>query len=442
MLPASQSSTRPSPTGVRKLLATLWPAPLAGDSDLLRRKKFVVGGGQLAMALLVAVAVAGTAATHIHQLSPLRLIGLAVAGLAYIVWSLYGTHDAVRFVLWNHQLRPSPSWPARGASRSAIHVAVQVGIAESIIWLAGPAGIMGLLWLVLLPPIGYVIMFHGPAAIALTSVLTIALHTFNIVCWHGWGPVPLALPGFSVAVLFTLVFTQIAVSAERARGEVERLAQELRDANEKLRENAMQAGELAATRERNRMAREIHDSLGHCLTVVHVQLEAARATLDHDRDHAMDALAKAQSMTHSGLQEIRRSVSSLRTSPLHDRPIADALQQLVTESRVVGLVTELTVLGEVRHVSPLVAVTLYRAGQEGLTNSRKHARATLVRLLLDFRETGAVRLTVSDDGAGAGHVLDGFGLLGLRERAQLLGGEARVRTSLGEGFVLEVEVPA
>jgi signal transduction histidine kinase len=266
----------------------------------------------------------------------------------------------------------------------------------------------------------------------------------NVVRWHGWHLVPTASLAFAFAVLFTLVFTLLAVSSERSRWEVQRLAGELSEANRKLRAYAVQAEELAATRERNRLAREIHDSLGHYLTVVNVQIEAARALQERDPTRMRDALAKAQSLTQEGLREIRGSVAALRASPLDNKPLAAALQQFVDESRAAGLAVELQVLGEARALSPQAALTLYRAGQEGLTNVRKHAQATAVRLALDYREAANVCLSVSDNGTGAANGADtatGFGLLGLRERTQLLGGTVRVQTAPGAGFALEVEIP-
>jgi len=412
------------------------------DVEVQRRKTYVVRSVRLAMALLVAVAVAGTIATRLGQLSPGRLTVLAAAGLAHVAWSLRGSRDAARFVLWHRRSGPPQSWPAPGGARAAVHVAVQFALAEAVVWTAGPAGAVGLLWLVLLPSVGYAVMFLRPPAIAAVAALSLALHTFSVAWWHGGPAVAVALPGFALAVLFTLVFTHIAVSAERARGEVERLAAELGDANERLRAHALQAEELAATRERNRMAREIHDGLGHCLTVVHVQLEAARSTLDRAPADARGSIDKAQAMAHQALQEVRRSVSALRASPLEHRPVPEALGHLVAQSGVAGPATELAVLGDARDLSPQAALTLYRAAQEGLTNCRRHARATSAHLELDYRDAACVRLTVSDDGAGAADSTpDGFGLLGLRERAQLLGGALRVRTAPGQGFALELEVP-
>lgn len=102
-------------------------------------------------------------------------------------------------------------------------------------------------------------------------------------------------------MLFTLVFTSLAGSAETARNEVQRLAGQLGEANTQLREYAAQVEELAATRERNRLARELHDTLGHCLTVVNMQIQAARALSNRDAAHAQAAMEKAQALTEEGL---------------------------------------------------------------------------------------------------------------------------------------------
>lgn len=417
------------------------PGPEGDRGGESRRKLLAVRAVQWAMAGMVAVAIASTLLMGPGKLSALRTASLVAAGAAYVGWTLYGTRDAVRFALWQRGASPPPPWPPAVRVRPVLHLAVQLALAQLVVWLAGPANIVGLLWLVLLPPIGHSILFlrwPGIAAVALTSV---ALHTVDVGWWHGWAVVPVALPGFGVAVLFTLAFTQITVSAERARGEVERLAAELSEANGKLREYALQAEELAATRERNRVAREIHDSLGHCLTVVHVQLEAARATLGRDPAGALDALGKAQRLAQAGLQDIRRSVAALRVPPLHDRSLADAVRQLASESHAAGLAVDVAVPGDARALSPQAALTLYRAAQEGLTNCRKHSQAASASVLLDFRSPECVRLIVRDPGVGAGDTAQGFGLLGLRERAQLLGGRLRVHTAPGRGFELEVEVP-
>jgi signal transduction histidine kinase len=417
------------------------PLAVEGAVPGRRRNLSLVRSAQLATGLLVAVAVLATITTRLGYLSAGRVIGLAIAGAVYVGWSLYGTRDAAHFVQWDHRLGPVRSWPAPGRRHSILHLSLQFGLAELIIWLAAPAAALNLLWLVLLPPVGFAVMFLRPTAVAAVCFLSAAAHAFNVVHWHGWEHVPLALSGFSVAVAFAVVFTRIAVSAEQARAVGERLAAELGEANVKLREHALQAEELAATRERNRLAREIHDGLGQYLTVIHVQLEAAYSTLGSDPATAASAIDKARSMNQVALQEVRRSVSTLRTSPLQDRPLDEALRQLVAENGAAGLHVEWQVLGSRRALSPQAALTVYRAAQEGLTNCRKHSGVSAARMMADYREPERVRLTVSDDGAGSTDAREGFGLLGLKERAHLVGGTVAVRTTPGQGFALEVEVP-
>jgi len=175
-----------------------------------------------------------------------------------------------------------------------------------------------------------------------------------------------------------------------------------------------------------------------------VQLEAARALRERDPLGAQQALDKAQTLTQEGLRQIRSSVAALRSSPLDRRSLPEALRQVVEESRSAGLAAALEVRGQPRPLTPPAELTLYRAGQEGLTNARKHARARSVCLQLDFQSPAKVLLTVTDDGLGManpGATPTGFGLLGLRERAQLLGGCVSVRTAPNHGFTLEVEVP-
>ena len=245
---------------------------------------------------------------------------------------------------------------------------------------------------------------------------------------------------FLAGVVFVVVVTKLAVREALARTEVERLAAE-------LRAYAAQAEELATARERNRLAREIHDSLGHYLTIITIQLEAARTVLDTDRPRALDALAKAHSLARDGLAEVRRSVAALRASPVENQPLPEAVARLVEEARTAGIPTELVVAGEPRRLAPQAELALYRAAQEGLTNVRKHAgHAAHAALSLAYGPDGNVRLTVSDDGSGVdegrANGQAGFGLLGVRERVGLLGGQVSVRSAPGQGFTLEVLVPA
>ncbi len=432
------------PPDARGFPATVWPRVRPKDSEIQRRKKFAVRGGHLAMVVMIGAAVAGPMVSDFQRLSALHLAALAAAGLCYIAWSLYGTGGAVGLLLWERGAPPprSSRLPRCGALP---YFAVHLGLAALVYHLAERGRQPSLAWLALLPPVAYAVFLLERPGIAVVSLLTAGAFVLNMARWHGWAAVPYSLLAFSFAMVFTLVFALLAVSSETARDQVQRLAEELGEANRKLREYATQVEELAAARERNRLAREIHDTLGHYLAVVNVQIEAARALQESDPARARAALEKAQSLTQEGLQEIRRSVASLRASPLDNQPLAEVLRRVVEESRAAGLNVEFEVLGPPRALSPQAALTFYRAGQEGLTNARKHARAAHVRLALDFQDARLVRLQVSDDGAGAAEPAGagpGFGLLGLRERAQLLGGALRVSTAPGAGFTLELEAPA
>ena len=210
---------------------------------------------------------------------------------------------------------------------------------------------------------------------------------------------------------------------------------DLEKANAQLAAFATQAEELAMTQERNRLAREIHDNLGHTLTIVNVQIEAAKTVMDTDPDRAMDALNKAQELAQTGLAGVRKSVAALRESPVSNRPLSEAIASLVEEEQSGGIVTEFKVTGEPHPLEHKVALALYRVAQEGLTNVRRHARASRVDVLLDF-QPDEVHLEVKDNGMGTAEIAGGFGFLGIRERMQLLGGKVTINTGVGKGFCL------
>jgi signal transduction histidine kinase len=212
--------------------------------------------------------------------------------------------------------------------------------------------------------------------------------------------------------------------------------------NRKLAEYAAQAEELATLRERNRLAREIHDNLGHYLTAVNIQIEAAIAVLETDTGRAQAALDKAQSLTKEGLSEIRRSIHALRANPIEGRALHEAIQMLVEEHRATGHVVNYEVTGAVRPCPAAVEMTLYRIAQEGLTNIRKHAHATQADLRLNYSDPTHICLELSDNGVGQSGTESGFGLLGIRERVGLLNGTLQVQTAAGQGFRLQVELPA
>jgi signal transduction histidine kinase len=233
----------------------------------------------------------------------------------------------------------------------------------------------------------------------------------------------------TAAVVFVVVYVGVAQRERELRQRTEALAAEV--------------AQLAAANERNRMAREIHDTLGHYLTVIHVQLEAARAVIGTDPERGMLAVTRAQALAKDGLAAVRQSVKALREDGSVDG-VAGQIASLVDSVRDERFRITFTISGTPRPVSSAVALALHRTTLEALTNVRKHADAASVEIELAFRDGRGVQLRVHDDGKGAADATmgTGFGLRGIRERAEQLNGSANYRTGPREGFTLSVELPA
>ncbi len=310
---------------------------------------------------------------------------------------------------------------------AVLYVAVQLPLSY-LVFMTGSTGVGAtLLSLVLVSQ--SVLLLPLPGAVLVTAVVPLV---------HLGMPMADGLRtmlGTYVAAAFTAVVTELLGREQRARAD-------LAVANHRLRENAAQLEQLATTQERNRVARDIHDGLGHHLTVVQMQVQAARAVLASDPARADAVLAQAQQQSTEALAEVRRSVAVLREARVVP-PLGDALEALAADTSAAGVPTELEVTGTVRALPPDTRESLFRAAQEGLTNVRKHAAAGRARLLLAYGEDGTVRLEVRDDGRGtaAGADAVGFGLLGLRERAARLGGSVDVVSEPGAGTTVRVAVP-
>lgn len=209
-------------------------------------------------------------------------------------------------------------------------------------------------------------------------------------------------------------------------------------ANQRLRLYATQAEELATSNERNRMAREIHDGLGHYFTSINAQLAAAQVLLDVNRPRALTALETAQRLTDEGLADVRRSVTTLREAT--NRPLPEALESLVRNACAAGVVTRLQVDGTPRELPQQAREALFRVAQEGLNNVRKHAQASCTDVLLAYQAPKRVCLVIQDDGTGTYDTRGGHGMAIMQERVQAVGGTLRTCSAPGQGFRIEVEV--
>jgi signal transduction histidine kinase len=248
------------------------------------------------------------------------------------------------------------------------------------------------------------------------------------------------LAPYVLAVVLTLALLRQGADRERLQA----LYDELRAAHDELQILHRQAEESAVNRERNRLAREIHDSVAHYLTVVNLQLEAVEKLGPAHPDRAVREARKARRLTVECLQEVRRSVAALRSATLEDLSLSGALRKLVSDfSENTGMQVQLELdIPDDLQLAFDARLALYRAAQEGLTNVQRHARARTARVLL-ARENGHVELAVEDDGIGPGTAKSdgGFGIVGLRERVELLGGQLGFGGAPAGGSRLAVSLP-
>lgn len=210
---------------------------------------------------------------------------------------------------------------------------------------------------------------------------------------------------------------------------------------------AQQEVTLAAVEERNRIAREIHDTLAQGLTAIALHLEAAQALMETRPEVAQRKIGQALELTRTNLDEARRSVLDLRAAPLEGRTLPEALRRLAqqwTLETAIPIATEID--QTIGRLSPAIETGLYRVAQEALVNVHKHAQARQVTLHL-ARHNGTIELSISDDGQGFDpeHVTptatSGFGLTGMSERARLLGGTLTVESAPGNGTCISVQLP-
>ncbi len=322
-----------------------------------------------------------------------------------------------------------------------LYFGTQLAVMAGLLFLTNDTG-NGAVWILILP-IAAQSLSRSRIFTAVLCLILLGLIWITYFPNQGFLDTIVDLMSIGAAMVFTLIFTSIAVRESSARSEIQRLATDLRQANHRLAEYAAQVEELATMRERNRVAREIHDNLGHYLTVVNVQIEAAKTIMQSQPDKAQDALDKAQNLTQEGLAAVRHSVSALRESPLENRTLAEAVEGLAQELREAGLVTELTIEGTPANRDPKIELTLYRAVQEGLTNVRKHARASRVDIWLRYTPKQTT-LTIKDNGVGSDRSEENsgsFGLIGIQERVQLLDGRMEINTAPNEGFQFTITLP-
>ena len=246
---------------------------------------------------------------------------------------------------------------------------------------------------------------------------------------------------FNSALLFAfvLVFVLLLVGAVLAEYESRT---KLIQANRRLREYALKIENQATLQERNRIAREIHDSVGHYLTAQSIQLENTAVFLESDRLKAANHLEKARQLGKNALTNIRASVAALRQDRTGERSLEVEIEELIAEFQSN---MNIAIASKVVLISLLPAevnTTLYRIAQEALTNIAKHSQANKVKLHLE-QTAQKVTLSIHDNGCGfdKNNNTTGFGLQGMKERTAALNGKFMLNSSLNQGCRIDVEIP-
>jgi signal transduction histidine kinase len=237
----------------------------------------------------------------------------------------------------------------------------------------------------------------------------------------------------------TLLFLQLLITAIlNAR----RSQQELAQAHQQLRTYALQIEDIAILQERNRIAREIHDALGHSLTAFNLHLEAAMRQLEPNPTKAKELLQEAQTLGKTTLQDVRRSVSVLRTDPLHDRTLDEAIHALCADHARSTTVQPHYRTEYTQTLSPAQTTVVYRIIQEALTNIAKYAQATTVEIELR-QQSDRIMLIIQDNGVGfsPAQTQMGYGLQGMRERIISLAGNIEISASPQQGCRIFAEFP-
>ncbi len=232
--------------------------------------------------------------------------------------------------------------------------------------------------------------------------------------------------------------------------------EELAEAHQKLADSAAQEQELAVLRERNRLAREMHDTLGHALVLVTVKLEVAQRLRERDPERSNRELEATQTIVRDSMNELRASIANLRSPALEHEPACRALSRSAREmAQRTGIAVIYDLQPDIEGLPEQIEETLWKVGQEAIANIEKHAHASNVLLSIN-RYDSYVLLRLEDDGVGlphdfCQHKADGqatyispkghYGLNGMVERVERVGGIFRLQPAAERGIIVEVELP-
>lgn len=220
-----------------------------------------------------------------------------------------------------------------------------------------------------------------------------------------------------------------------------RLSEEkLKTANRDLEVYASSIEELTLLRERNRLSREIHDSVGHALSAIVVQLGAIERTIESNQQVAKEVTKELRKYAQSSLSEVRRSVREIKPKEFEDYEGILIIEELIKNfKKLTGVDVRLAFTKEKWPLNSDQAFIIYRIVQEFLSNSVRHGKATLIQIYMVFSDYKLV-VSLKDNGTGGGNVVEGIGLKSMRERILELGGVFDYTTKPSEGFLVKIEL--
>jgi signal transduction histidine kinase len=299
-----------------------------------------------------------------------------------------------------------------------------------------------ILIVVLLVPLIIVAWQYGFRWVLWFCALSAAVELVLLMPLAGRGGPP-AVALVAIAAVRCLFFLPVGYAVARLAHAQREQREALAQANARLARYATTLEQLAVSRERNRLAYELHDTLAHGLSSVAVQLEAMRSLWASQPDKARAMLGEALEATRTALSEARRAIGALRASPLEDLGLACALRELAQSYAVRAVLSlELDVPLELPALDSAVEHAVYRIAAEALANVERHAQARRVTVRLQ-RGEGRLALLVADDGRGFAPEAAGersFGLLGMSERARMIGAALQIDSAPGKGSSVQLTI--
>lgn len=252
---------------------------------------------------------------------------------------------------------------------------------------------------------------------------------------------------FMFSVLISGTVIAFAAMAKRLRRTIEtveelfdrnrRYSYELEDSRKILQDYAKKIEELSLFRERNRISRDIHDTLGHKLTGVLMQLDAAIMALMRDYSKGNEMICSVRDNLSESIEILRNTVKNINPGNQSNRAVS--IEHMISDfRRITGVDIQFDILGTINKLYPSIEAALYRNAQEGITNAVKHGKATCIWITLEYGENQVI-LRVKDNGCGCSDIIKGMGIRGMEERTALVYGELSINKE--DGFEVTTVIP-